>query len=103
MDRNDTCKYLNIFASTIINLKLKKMITTKEISGFYGSNNTPCTVFVLNDTYMNWYVVEGSVNINATYEDLEDGVNVEELSDVDIITSAKPILSLEQLEKEVTE
>ena len=69
----------------------------KEVTGFYGSNNTPCNVFYYNG----WYCVEGSVNVNRTSEEVENGVNVEELSDYDCFTWSSPIESLEELETAV--
>ena len=73
----------------------------KEIKGTYGSGKTQTTIFVYNRCGINWYVCEGSKNINATYEELSDGVDVEMLQDVDIITSLNPITSLSELEEAV--
>jgi hypothetical protein len=61
--------------------------------GTYGSQKTPCEVFV----YKKWYCVEGSCNVNRTHDDFFDGVNVEELQDFDIMTRREPINSLEEL------
>jgi hypothetical protein len=73
------------------------------VSGTYGSGRTPTDVFCATDRNgLTWYVCEGSQNINATYDELKDGVNVEELADVDIIT-AGPINSLEELETAIEE
>lgn len=69
------------------------------VTGTYGSNHTPTDVFCATDRKgLTWYVCEGSVNVNATYEELTDGVNVEELADVDIITAPKPITTDQELE-----
>jgi len=68
-----------------------------EIKGYYGSQNTPCTIF----SYKNWYVVEGSVNVNRTYEELNLGVNVEEIDDFDVFTTSEPINTLEELKEAV--
>lgn len=65
----------------------------KEIKGYYGKNNTPCTIFVYNG----WYCVEGSVNVNYTNEDIELGTNVEELTDLDCFTWSSPINSMDEL------
>lgn len=65
----------------------------KELNGFYGSQNTPCTIFYYNG----WYCVEGSVNVNYTTEDMEEGVNVENVSDMDVFTWSTPISSLDEL------
>lgn len=74
----------------------------KEVSGFYGSGETPCTVLVavLNNG-RSWYCVDGSVNVNCTEERIEDGVNVETLADVDMFTSNFKIDSLKALETAV--
>ena len=65
----------------------------KIYSGTYGSGKTPCEVF----TYNRWYCVEGSCNVNRTYDDFFDGMDVEELDDYDCFTTTKPINSLEEL------
>ena len=72
---------------------------TRTISGEYGSNNTPCDIFV----YGRWYVIEGSTGVNCapSREDLYDGVNVEEIRDIDFFTADKPIESEEELEEAV--
>lgn len=71
---------------------------TYEVNGFYGSGHTPCIVFVA-ETFngSRWYVVEGSVNVNCTLDDIKPGVNVETLPDLDMFTSSSPINSLEDL------
>lgn len=75
-----------------------------EVTGTYGSQYTPCTVFVYEDGRgLKWYCVEDSVNVNATYEDIENGVNVEELHDVDAFTAGSPIGDLDMLEIAVDE
>jgi hypothetical protein len=72
---------------------------TFEITGTYGSNETPCTVFCAQDHKGGtWYVCEGSVNVNYTFDELTDGTNVEDLQDVDIFTWQDGINSLEELE-----
>jgi len=73
-----------------------------DITGFYGSQNTPCTVFAYTlFSGLTWYCVEGSVNVNATYSDIANGVDVELIDDVDMFTASTPIESIEQLENEV--
>jgi hypothetical protein len=70
-----------------------------EIDGTYGSAQTPCTVFVYEKRNgSKWYCVEGSCNVNLTYDDIEDGVDVEELTDVDMFTSSIEINTLNELE-----
>lgn len=72
-----------------------------QINGFYGSGHTPCTVFAYTLSGLTWYCVEDSVNVNATYDDIANGVDVEDVNDVDMFTASKPIESVEQLETEV--
>ena len=69
------------------------MKTEKVVNGTYGSSRTACTVFVFG----NWYVCEGGQTVNATYDEIEDGVNIEELNDYDCFTWSSPIESLEEL------
>ena len=70
---------------------------TYKVNGFYGSGNTPCTVFVVeNSNGSRWYAIGGSQNVNLTFENIEDGVNVETLSDVDYFTGIT-VYSLEDL------
>jgi hypothetical protein len=76
-------------------------MNTKTVSGTYGGSKTPCQVFVASRHGLNWYAVEDSQNVNATYEDLEDGVDVELLSDVDTFTWPDGIDSEETLETAV--
>ena len=69
-----------------------------ETTGTYGSYLTPCTLFVyecLNG--LNWYAVEDSQNVNATYDEIGIGVDVETLSDVDCFTWPDGIDSEETL------
>ena len=74
-------------------------MSTYETLGYYGSNHTPCTVLIAEDSSgMKWYCVEGSATVNATYDDIGLGVDVEELSDVDVFTWPDGIDSLETLE-----
>jgi hypothetical protein len=73
-----------------------------SISATYGSQNTPCTVFVYEQSNGNsYYTVEGSQIVNLTIERLTDGVNVETVEDIDCFTWSKPIESLEELETAV--
>lgn len=71
---------------------------TYEVSGTYGSLRTPTTVYVYEESDGGkHYVADGSVNVNFTYDDIEEGVNIEELSDADMFTAGRPIESLEEL------
>ncbi len=64
-----------------------------EFDCTYGSNKTQDTGYYHNG----WYCVHGSTNVNFTHDEVSDGTDVEELSDVDIFTWASPINSLEEL------
>ncbi len=79
------------------------MQNSKVITGTYGSGKTECFIYCVNDTYCTWYAVEGSLNVNATYEDLQDGVNVEKIRDFDTMTAGSPVNSIEDLERLVNE
>jgi hypothetical protein len=70
---------------------------TYEVSGYYGSGNTPCTVYVAESHHGNYYAVDGSLNVNLTEVDIKDGVNVELLPDHDMFTAGNPITSVEDL------
>ena len=67
----------------------------EQITGTYGSNETETEIYTYqDDDGLNWYVCHDSKNINATYEEIKEGVNIELLSDVDCITSIDSIWSL---------
>jgi hypothetical protein len=75
------------------------MKITEELNCVYGSRQTKDTVYVYNNgDGSKWYVVDGSVNVNLTFDPINDGVNVEELRDVDCFTWNKPIESIEEFE-----
>ena len=67
------------------------------INGTYGGSKTACEIY----THRGWYVVKGSVNVNRTYDDLQDGIDVEEIQDYDFFTADKPINSEENLINEL--
>lgn len=66
--------------------------------GFYGHlTPNPCTVLY----YDGWYCVEGSKIVNYTDDPLFDGVNVEELTDLDCFTWSEPINTVDELAEAV--
>ena len=71
---------------------------TRTVKGYYGSGNTPCLVLVA-DTHDGgaWYCVEGSHNVNFTYDPIGLGMDVETLADVDTSTADKPINDEDEL------
>jgi len=75
------------------------MANLKEVNGTYGWSQTPCTVLVYEKRNgVSWYCVEGSRNVNCTYEQIEDGVDVESLTDFDTWSSCKDIETISELE-----
>jgi len=76
-------------------------MNTYETQGYYGSHHTPCTIFAYETRGITWYCVEDSSNVNATYEPVEIGVDVETLADCDCFTAGQPIESLDELETAV--
>jgi len=76
-------------------------IRTRETTGTYGINCTPCTVLVAEDHRGGaWYCVEGSANVNYTPDAdlLTPGVDVETLDDTDTFTWRGGVDDLETLE-----
>jgi len=72
-----------------------------EVQGTYGSGKTETTIFVIRERTGFWYCCEDSVNVHFTNEELNDGVDIEELNDVDFFTWKEPINSLEELTEAV--
>ena len=68
-----------------------------EVSGFYGTRNRGTILVYETRSGKRWYCVEGSCNINCTYEDIVDGTNVETILDVDTMSSRNPIETVNQL------
>ena len=77
----------------------------REVEGYYGvSRPIRTTIFVYEQSNgSRWYAVEGSENINCTYDEIEEDTNVEKLRDFDTLGADKPVNSLEDLEREVDE
>jgi len=74
---------------------------TRTIQGHYGTSHNPCTVFCLDDNGGTWYAVEGSQNVNFTYDPVGPCVDVEELQDVNAFTWPDGINNEEELEEAV--
>jgi len=83
--------------------KASTMGRTSTVKGYYGSWNTPCLIFTCEDESGSgyWHAVEGSVNVNHTYDPMPLGTDVETIADDDSFTAASPILSEEELEAAV--
>jgi hypothetical protein len=80
------------------------MTNTFTVRGTYGTNN-PCQVicYLLPYSYTTAYVVEGSKNICFTNEEVNEGVNVETITDYDYITANFPVEDEWSLIEEVDE
>lgn len=65
--------------------------------GRYGIFNTPCIVLY----YAGWHCVKGGYNVNYTNQDLYDGIDVEEIHDLECSQSPKKINTFNQLVKYV--
>lgn len=76
-------------------------MSTSTIRGTYGSGRNRADVFTYEKDGGTWYAVDGSTVANFTREDLEEGVNVEYLSDEDTLTWNEPIRSEEELQEAV--
>lgn len=70
---------------------------TFEVNGFHGTN-IPATILVV--AYGNgakWYCIQGSPTANKTYDSIEEGTNVDNLSDCSTLNQDKPINTIEEL------
>jgi len=68
-----------------------------ELTCTYG-RGTPSTCYTWDEgNDATWYAVAGSVNVNCTYDPVDDGVNVEDLCDHDTGTAGAPINSAEDM------
>lgn len=76
---------------------------TRTVSGTYGSHQTECDIIVYETNQGKWYAVDGSLNVNCTFDDIENGVDVELLRDHDCCTAPKPINNEHQLESLIDE
>lgn len=75
----------------------------QEINGTYGSGKCKATIYTATlNNGATWYAVEGSTGVNKTFDEVEEGINVELLNDVDFFTNGNtPINSLEDLENAI--
>ena len=68
-----------------------------EVNGLYGTRNRGTILVYERNNGKRWYCVEGSCNINCTYDEINEGCNVETLSDIDTMSSMDPIESVNEL------
>ena len=77
-------------------------MNTYTVKGTYGSGKTKTEIFVYE--YSNgakWYAAKGSSNVNKTHNEIQDGVNIEELQDFDTFSNTKPINTISQFIKAI--
>ena len=76
------------------------MKTINEINGFVGGiTKRPNTIFICeNNDGSTWYVAEGGNCVNRTWQTIENGTWIEELSDYDCYTVTEPINTIEEFE-----
>jgi hypothetical protein len=68
-----------------------------EIDGFYGASKNEAVIFVYEKSNgSKWYCVEDSCNVNLTYDEIEEGCDIEPLKDIDTMTSTKPLNNLDE-------
>lgn len=77
---------------------------TKEINGYVGGiTKRPTVIFTATSRDGGtWYVCEGGELVNKTFEDVETGVWIDELSDYDCFTWSKPIETIEEFEEAIS-
>jgi len=87
------------------------MANLYEVNGFYGTRNRGTILvyetystrnrgtILVYETYSGkrWYCVEGSCNINCTYDEINEGCDVERISDIDTMSSRDGINSAREL------
>lgn len=73
----------------------------REVNIVYGRSHNKGVAFVktVEFGYSRWYVVQGGCTVNKTHDSIEEGCDVEELEDVDCMSSMEPINTIEQFEK----
>ena len=71
----------------------------REVNIVYGSSHNKGVAFVNDNRRYKWYVVKGGSVVNMTYDSIEEGCDVEELEDIDCMTSMKPINTIKQFER----
>jgi hypothetical protein len=68
-----------------------------EVNGFYGNMNRGTILVYETRSGRRWYCVEGSCNINCTYDEIIEGCNVETIYDIDTMSSRDGIYSTREL------
>jgi len=73
------------------------MANLYEVNGFYGTMNRGTILVYETRSGRRWYCVEGSCNINCTYDEIIEGCNVETIYDIDTMSSRNPIETVNEL------
>lgn len=75
---------------------------TFTVTGTYGPQKSETFVFCATDPNGGtWYAAEGAQTVNRTFDEIRDGVDIEELSDIDCFTWSKGIESESELENAI--
>lgn len=68
-----------------------------QVNGTYGSAKTESIIYAYEDNDgFNWYCVDGSLNVNSTWDNVDENCDVEELNDDEHFTLSSPCHSLTQ-------
>lgn len=68
-----------------------------EVNGFYGDRSKANILVYEQTDGERWYCVEGGCNINCTYDEINEGCDVETVSDIDTLGNINGIYSLKEL------
>ena len=68
-----------------------------EVNGFYGTRNRGTILVYERTNGKRWYCVEGGFNVNCTYDEINEGCDVETVSDIDTLGNRDGIYSLQEL------
>jgi hypothetical protein len=68
-----------------------------EINGTYGRSKNETIIFVYEKyNGSKWYCAENSCNVNLTYDEIRQDCDIEELRDINTMSSKTPINNLDE-------
>ena len=70
-----------------------------KFKGYHGESRTPCEVLFYNG----WYCIKGGESVLLTYDEVKDGIHVDEINDSNIFTVIDGVHSIEELVHHVDE
>ena len=74
-------------------------MTPDEFEGYHGATMNPGTILTLEEKDgLKWYCISGTVIVNATYDQIDHGTNIDDLTVTDGFSWPEPIRSLEDLD-----